>query len=174
MPIINKKKGIVFWITGISGSGKTTISNKIHKFIEKKYGPTLVVSGDDLREIFNLTGYSKKKRYSIAKQYSMFCKFISNQKINLIFSTGSLFHEIHKLNRKVLSKYIEIFINAEIKTLKKKRKKFFYKKQTKNVWGIDIIPELPKKPDIILDNDYKLNVKEISNKLILKIKMLNK
>ena len=42
-------KGILFWVTGLSGSGKTSISKKIKKDIEKTYGPTLLVSGDDIK-----------------------------------------------------------------------------------------------------------------------------
>ena len=51
---LNKKKGIVFWITGLSGSGKTRIGHKIKNDIIKKYGPTILFSGDDIRNIFNL------------------------------------------------------------------------------------------------------------------------
>ena len=51
---INKNKGILFWITGLSGSGKTEISKLIHKFINDKYGKTLLISGDDVRDIFNI------------------------------------------------------------------------------------------------------------------------
>ena len=46
---INKKKGILFWITGLSGTGKTSIGKKIKKDIVKNYGPTLLVNGDDIR-----------------------------------------------------------------------------------------------------------------------------
>ena len=41
--ILNKKKGILFWITGLSGAGKTSISNKIYKRIKDKYGKTFYV-----------------------------------------------------------------------------------------------------------------------------------
>ena len=50
---INRKKGILFWITGLSGSGKSTIASLIKDRIEKKYGPTIIMSGDDLRYITN-------------------------------------------------------------------------------------------------------------------------
>ena len=53
-----KNKGILFWVTGLSGSGKTTISKLIKKDIIKNYGPTLLVSGDDLRTIFHFNKYS--------------------------------------------------------------------------------------------------------------------
>ena len=54
---IYKKYGIVFWVTGISGSGKSTLSRKIYPFVKKKFGPTIILSGDNLRKIFKLNNY---------------------------------------------------------------------------------------------------------------------
>ena len=59
-----KNKGILFWITGLSGSGKTQIAKKILNQISKRYGPTIYVSGDDMRNIFDLKKYTKKARIS--------------------------------------------------------------------------------------------------------------
>ena len=50
---MKKKSGYLFWITGLSGSGKTSLAEKILNFIKKNVGPTIILSGDDLREIFN-------------------------------------------------------------------------------------------------------------------------
>ena len=58
---LKKNKGILFWITGLSGVGKTSIAKKIHKEIIKNYGPTILFSGDDLRSIFQIKTYDKKK-----------------------------------------------------------------------------------------------------------------
>ena len=82
----NKKKGILFWITGLSGSGKTTIGRKIKKEIIKIYGPTIHVSGDDLRKIFKINKYDYKSRLKYGRKCCNFAKFITDQKINLIFS----------------------------------------------------------------------------------------
>ena len=62
------KKGIVFWITGFPGSGKTAIAKTIRKKIEKKYGPTVLFSGDDIRKAFNYNKY-KRMQYAIKKIY---------------------------------------------------------------------------------------------------------
>ena len=48
-----KKEGILFWITGLQGSGKTTISKKLKNKIEQLYGKTLFCDGDILRNIFD-------------------------------------------------------------------------------------------------------------------------
>ena len=55
-----KDKGILFWITGLSGSGKTTLAKLIKKDVIKHFGPTLLVSGDDLRKIFGFKKYDFK------------------------------------------------------------------------------------------------------------------
>ena len=53
MKLKNKNKGILFWITGLSGSGKTTLGRKIKKDITKIYGPTIMISGDDIRKMYD-------------------------------------------------------------------------------------------------------------------------
>ena len=170
--IIHKKYGLVFWITGLSGSGKTTIAKKIHLGIKKKFGPTIVVHGDEFRKIFNLTGYSKSERLDIGKQYSDFCKVITKQKINIIFAAVGLFHSLHEYNRKNHKNYLEIFIKSDIDQLKKMKKKNFYKKKTANVWGVDLKPEFPKKPDIILRNEFTKSPKSLSEELLKKVNKL--
>ena len=52
-------KGILFWVTGLSGSGKSSIAKKIWPTIKRKFGPTILVNGDDMRSIFKLNKYDR-------------------------------------------------------------------------------------------------------------------
>ena len=165
MKIKKKNKGILFWITGLSGSGKTTIAKKIKNDVEKKYGTTLNVSGDDLRKIFNYNKFTKKSRLDYALSYSKFCKHITDSNINIIFSTVSMFDKVRNWNKTKIKNYLEIFIKSDIKILLKEKKKFFYKGNFKNIVGKNLIAEFPKKPDIILDNNFTVSVDKISKKL---------
>ena len=167
----NLKKGILFWITGLSGAGKTSIAKAIKDQIIKRYGPTLLVNGDDLRNLFMLKKYDKKSRLANGIMFHRFAKFITNQNINLIFAVVSLFEEIRNLNRKNIDNYVEIYLKADIKNIKKKRKKkiYFNKNKNKSIVGISIKPEFPKKPDIIIKNDFKKNIDYLSKKLLKKI-----
>lgn len=164
-----KKTGKVFWITGLSGSGKTSLANKIKSQIKVKYGPTICISGDQIRKIFALKGYSKNERLIIGKKYLNFIKFITKEKINVIFSVVGLFHELHKLNRKLFPNYLEIYIKSDFNMVKSKRKKIFYRKKFKDVWGQDIKPEFPKNPDIIIHNKFNKTVEILSGELLRKI-----
>ena len=118
-----KKKGILFWITGLSGSGKTTLGKAIHKDIIRLYGPTIMISGDDLRKMFNLKGYEYEDRLKITKKYCKFAKYVVDQRINIIFAVVGMFHKARKWNKKNIQNYIEIYIKSNIKDIIQSKKK---------------------------------------------------
>ena len=170
MKKFNKKSGIFFWITGLPGSGKTTIAKNIHNKITRLYGPTILLSGDDIRKSFNLKSYDYKERIKLSIRYSKFAKRITKQKINVIYAVVALFEKTRKWNRKNFDNYLEIYIKSDIKKIiKQKKKKIYHKKNIKNIWGKDLKPEFPKKPNIIINNNFKLTTKQLSNKLFKKI-----
>ena len=163
-------KGILFWVTGLSGSGKTTISRKIKKYIDENYGPTLLVSGDDIRNIFNFKKYTIEERRKLVLKYCKFSKFITDQNINLIFAVVGMMDEVRDWNKKNIRNYIEIFIKTDLKKIiKNKKKKIYHKKNIGDIVGLDIQPEFPKKPDIIIYNDFKNKINSLSKDLIKKI-----
>ena len=165
---LNNKEGILFWITGLSGSGKSTIASSIYYKINQIYGPTIILHGDDIRKIFKLNSYDKDSRLRIGKMYINLTKLIIKKKINVIFAVACLFDEVRKINRLKFKNYIEIFIKSGIKNIiKNKKKKLLYTK--KNIWGIDIKPEFPKKPNIIIKNNFKKEKNKLAEDLIKKI-----
>ena len=166
---LNEKKGILFWITGLSGSGKTSIAKLIKKDIINMYGPTIVLSGDELRKIFKLNKYDKLSRLEIGLKFSNFCKKITDQKINVIFAVVGMYNKIRTQNKKNIQNYVEIFIQSNLRKIIVKRKKKIYHKGLKNIVGLDIKPELPKKPNLIIKNDFKKNLKNLSEEVFLKI-----
>ena len=166
----NKNKGILFWITGLSGSGKTTIAKKIKKDIMQLYGPTLLVSGDNLRKIFNFNKYTYNERVSNSKKFCKFAKFVTNQKINLIFAAVGMMDSMRKWYRNNIDNYIEIYIKADLKKIiRLKRKKIYHKKNGGDIVGITIKPEFPKQPDIRINNDFKKSTDDLVDNLIKKI-----
>ena len=118
-----KNKGIVFWITGLSGSGKTEIGKRIKKDIIKNYGPTILFSGDDIRDIFDFRKYTFNDRLKIVNSYSRLSKNISNQNINVIFCVVGLMKRVRTWNKKNIQNYLEIFIKSPINTVRKLSKK---------------------------------------------------
>ena len=163
--LFRSNEGILFWVTGLSGSGKSTIAKNIFYKIKKIYGPTLLIHGDNLRNIFKLNGYSLNERLMIGKMYIDLINLIIKQKINLIFTVNGLFHSLRNINKKKFKNYIEIYIKADLKKIFKKNKKRNIYSQ-KNVWGVDLNPEFPKNPHIIVKNNFKDNLNFLSQKIL--------
>ena len=152
---------------GLSGAGKTSISNTIYKILKNKYGKTLYVNGDEMRKILDLKSYKNLDRKKGAIKYSKLFKKITDQNINVLFAGMALFDEVRLWNRKNIKNYLEIYIKTDIKNIIKKNLLKFIKKR--NLVGIDIKPEYPKKPDIIINNDFKKTINSLSKELIFKI-----
>lgn len=172
---IDKNSGILFFITGLSGSGKTTISKKIKKKIEILYGPTLNLSGEKIRKAFKFHGYSKKDRIQLGKKNINFINLILKQKINVIYDAIALSKILRDTKRKKIKNYVEIFIRTNVKKIIKfNKKKKIYKKIRKNIVGLDISAEFPTNPDIIINNNLQRSFDDICNELFTKIKKIIK
>ena len=167
---IDKNKGIFFRISGLPGSGKTRIGKKLLPKIIKLYGPTVMWSGDDFRRIFQNKKYDLKSRDEFGRMIVNFSSLINNQMTNIIFATVGLSNKIRRYTKKNIKNYIEIFIDADLKMLKKMNVRKFYNNGSKNVWGNDIKPEFPKNPDIKIRNNFTKKIDFLVIEILQKIK----
>lgn len=162
----------VYWLTGLSGAGKTTIGRVLYRELRKDYSNLVFLDGDELRQVFgNDLGYSKEDRYRCAMRYARICRLLSKQEIITICCTISMFDEVRKWNRENIRNYTEVYIKVPIEILKKRNQKGLYSGiedgSSEDVVGMDLELELPKHPDIILENNGKLTPEEIAS-IILK------
>ena len=166
-----KNKGTLFWITGLSGSGKTTLAKKIFPYLNKKYGKTIHLDGDILRKKLNLYGYSYEERLENSKKFTRVAKLLTDQGVNVVFSLVCLMNKPRAWNKKNISNYIEIFIKTELRDIIAKKKNIYKKK---NVVGLNIRPQFPKNPHIVLFNSTNKTMISLVNELKKKLKNLDK
>ena len=98
--ILNKKKSTLL----LSGSGKSSIGEKLKELIQSKFGNTIIIHGDDIRSIYKFNFYTKK-RLILSISNSDLCSLLSKQSLNIIFTTVGLFHELFNYNRKNIKNY---------------------------------------------------------------------
>jgi len=172
-------KGKVIWLTGLSAAGKSSIAQKMKHILDEKKLPSLLLDGDEVREAigdFNC-GHDPESRLLNAYRISRFAKMISEQGCIVIVATMSLYHEIHNWNRKNFPNYFEVFIKADLDILKQRDPKGLYKNfsagNTNNIPGMDLDPEFPLNPDLVIENNGQLNeVKKLANEIISKCNFL--
>lgn len=162
----------VYWITGLSGAGKTTIGRELYRELQKDYNNLVFLDGDELRRVFgNDLGYSKEDRFKCAMRYARICGLLSEQGIITICCTISMFDEVRKWNRENIRNYTEVYIKVPIEILKTRNQKGLYSGiedgTSEDVVGMDLELELPKYPDIILENNGILTPEEMAG-IILK------
>ena len=151
---------MIIWLTGLSGAGKTTIGQHICDIWKVQAPNTVLVDGDAVRSLvrFNTSddAYSIEGRHAAASRYCDICDWLDDQDINAVCCTISFFEDLHERNRRDLSRYFEVFINVPMDVLERRDPKKLYERarrgEVKNVVGVDLPLEVPKSPDMVLDN----------------------
>lgn len=150
--------GVVYWLTGLAGAGKTTIAREMTALLRAEGRPVVHLDGDQLRWALGSTrSYSADDRKQLALTYSRLCSLLSGQGIDVVCSTISMFAEVHGFNRNTLPRYVEVYIRVPLDILEKRDQKGLYsgarRGEISNVIGIDLPLIEPSDPDMIVDND---------------------
>ena len=163
-------KGTLYWVTGLSGAGKTTTGNLLYDYLKQKKDNVVIMDGDILRKIRDSQDYSLEARKKLTYLDSLLFKELTDQGIDVVACTISMFDECRNWNRENFENYIEIYLKVPIEELIRRDQKQLYSRALKheidNVMGINQEFEEPKSPDIIVEN-YGENSAEKSVKIII-------
>ena len=146
--------GKVIWITGLSGSGKTTIAREVVKHFKDDGLQVCMLDGDEIREAMgNDLGHNFEDRLKSAYRMSRLAKMISQQGLNVVVATISLFKEIHDFNRSKLKNYTEVYIENDVALLQSQNSKNIYTDCDVNeIVGLGLKFHLPDNPNIKINN----------------------
>ncbi|QCI24470.1 adenylyl-sulfate kinase [Buchnera aphidicola (Muscaphis stroyani)] len=169
--IKHNHKSIVLWFTGLSGSGKSSISNILEQCLFKKCVHTYILDGDNVR-----TGLCSDLNFSISdrteniRRIGEVSKLMLDAGMIVLVAIISPYRYQRKLIRKMLgeSNFLEIFVDTPIQVCENRDPKNLYKKARKgeifNFTGIQSEYQIPEKPDVHLDGTQSL--KDNAKKLI--------
>ena len=169
---MNGHKGQVLWLTGLSGSGKSTIANALEKQLYAEGKKTYVLDGDNIRHGLNKDlGFTDKDRVENIRRVAEVAKLMCDAGLIVITAFISPFRAEREMARSLFQsgEYKEIFISTPLKIAEQRDPKGLYKKarsgEIPNFTGINSPYEKPIKPELIIDTS-KTSVAQSVKKIL--------
>ena len=165
--------GTLYWITGLSGAGKTTVGNRLYYELKKYKENVVLLDGDILKKVVmdnddeNIYSYDARKKRAI--KYSKICKMLTDQGMIVICCTIAMYDEVRNWNRKNNKRYVEVFLDVPMRVLLMRNQKGLYSDEhngNHSLVGVNIEPEFPKFPDIRILNDGSCTVAECVKRIM--------
>jgi adenylylsulfate kinase len=157
---VNGHESFVLWFTGLSGSGKSTIANKVEEELFYKGISTYALDGDNIRSGINKgLGFTKEDRLENLRRIAEVGKlFVDAGIVTIAAFVSPLISDREQVKQIVGEKdLIEIFVDTSLEECEKRDVKGLYKKaragEIKNFTGIDAPYEAPKRPELHIQTE---------------------
>ncbi len=146
------------WFTGLSGSGKSTIANRVEQQLHAMGRHTFLLDGDNVRHGLNRDlGFTAEDRVENIRRVAEVARLMTEAGLIVLVSFISPFRSERRMARELLGaeQFLEIFVDTPLEVCEQRDVKGLYAKaragQLKNFTGIDSPYEAPREPDIHLD-----------------------
>lgn len=153
------QRGIVIWLCGLSGSGKSTIANAAERVLHQQGRFTAILDGDNIRTGLNSgLGFSDQDRLENIRRIAETAKILVSQGVITFVSAITPRGELRDLARGLLGADIfEVYVKASYEACEKRDVKGLYAKAARgeiaHFTGKDGSFEPPHNPDLILDTE---------------------
>ncbi|MEY2985704.1 MAG: Adenylylsulfate kinase [Cyanobacteriota bacterium] len=172
-----KQRGVTIWLTGLSGAGKTTITNALNKKLTDGGYSLEVLDGDIVRT--NLTkglGFSKEDRDTNIRRIGFVANLLTRHGVIVLVSAISPYRAVREEVKQTIGNFMEVFVNAPLTVCEGRDVKGLYAKarngEIKGFTGIDDPYEPPTSPDVECRTDLE-SLDESVNKIWQKLVALN-
>ncbi|MFI3238406.1 MAG: adenylyl-sulfate kinase [Lachnospiraceae bacterium] len=166
-----QQEPLTIWLTGLSGSGKSTVANALEKHLIAMGKHTMILDGDNVRYGLNkdLT-FDAADRAENIRRVSEVAKLMNEAGLIVITALISPYEEDRKKARETIGEaFREIYISTSIEECERRDVKGLYKmartKQITNFTGIQKPYEPPKNPDMVFDTE-KIGAEEVAVAII--------
>ena len=166
-----KQKPLLIWLSGLSGSGKSTIANELEKKLFENGYLSYLLDGDNIRVGLNKDlGFSDEDRKENIRRISEVSRLMLDAGLIVITAFISPFEEERELAKSLVKEenYFLVHVDCSVEKCEERDVKGLYKKaragEIKNFTGIDSPYEIPKNPNLIVDTE-KESISESVDKI---------
>ncbi len=171
----NHHRGVVIWLTGLSGSGKSTIAMHLQSVLFEMGCHTYVLDGDNIRHGLNRNlGFSPEDRDENIRRIGEVAKLFADAGTIVITAFISPYRQGRDEARYLLERndFFEVYVNAPVPVCEHRDPKGLYKKARQGIikefTGISAPYEEPENPEIVLDTE-RFTVEECTQQILQKL-----
>jgi adenylylsulfate kinase len=153
------QRGIVIWLCGLSGSGKSTIANAAERILHQQGRATVILDGDNIRSGLNSNlGFSDEDRLENVRRIAEVARLFSQQGVIVLVSAITPHGLLRDVARGILGKdFFEVYVKASYDTCEQRDVKGLYAKAARgevaNFTGKDSSFEEPMQPELVIDTE---------------------
>lgn len=169
-------RGCTIWFTGLSGAGKSTITEQLVPLLKSRGCKVEVLDGDIVRT--NLSkglGFSKEDRDINIRRIGFVCHLLSRNGVIAIAAAISPYRNLRDENRALIKDFVEVYVKVSLETCIQRDVKGLYKKalagEIKEFTGVSDPYEPPPHPEVICETE-KETPHESALKIIHKLEEL--
>ncbi|WP_163580180.1 adenylyl-sulfate kinase [Gracilibacillus saliphilus] len=158
----NNHQSPVLWFTGLSGSGKSTITVELEKALFEKGVRSYRLDGDNIRHgLNNNLGFSPEDRKENIRRIGEVAKLLNDAGLITLTAFISPYREDRDNVRKLLAdgEFIEVYVKCSLEKCEARDPKGLYQKarsgEIKGFTGIDAPYEEPEHPELVIDTENK-------------------
>lgn len=159
----------VIFLTGLSGSGKTTIAKQLMKALQQKGVVPVLLDGDEIRNVIKQTGFDEQSRKNHNLNVGYMASLLEAQGNFVIVSLISPYADTRDAIRKMCKNFKEVYVSTDIDTCIKRDAKGLYAKairgEIKDFTGISAPYFPPIHPEVNVDTS-KISVQESVYKIL--------
>ncbi|GAA4186877.1 sulfate adenylyltransferase subunit CysN [Shinella granuli] len=155
---LKHQQAAVVWFTGLSGSGKSTVANRLEKLLHSKGRHTYMLDGDNVRHGLNKDlGFTDEDRVENIRRVAEVARLMADAGLIVLVSFISPFRSERQLARDLMvdGEFIEVFVDTPIEECARRDPKGLYKKAMRgelaNFTGISSPYEAPENPELHLE-----------------------
>lgn len=162
----------VLWFTGLSGSGKSTIANRVEQQLYRLGHHTYLLDGDNVRHGLNRDlGFTEVDRVENIRRVGEVAKLMVDAGLIVLTAFISPFRTERQMARDLLTdgEFLEVFVDVPLDIAEQRDPKGLYKKarrgELKNFTGIDSPYEIPDRPELVIDTSA-MTAEEAADRVI--------